>query len=118
MYLYLRQATSDRMVEQTLRACPSLLTDEAKSKIRAMVLSSPVSSDFTYAKKAVTKKTAPEVVSHVSAINLDVAANISELIVEQTLARLDKANLKLVNHDTNFKWPVFLHWASLNSYDK
>ena len=91
------QATSDRMVEQTLRACPSLLTDEAKTMIRGMVLSSSVSSDFTYAKKAVTKKSAPEVVSHVSAINLDVAANITELIVEQTLVKLDKANLKLVN---------------------
>ncbi len=65
--------------------------------IRGMVLSSSVSSDFTYAKKLVTKKSAPEVVSHVSAINLDVAANITELIVEQTLVKLDKANLKLVN---------------------
>jgi len=85
------------MVEQTLRSCPSLLTEEAKAAVRGMVLSSAVSSDFTYAKKAVTKKAAPEVVSHVSAINIDVAANISELIVEQTLLRLDKANQRLVS---------------------
>ena len=87
------------MVEQTLKACPTLLTEEAKRTVKSMVLSSSISSDFTYAKKAVTRKAAPEVVSHVSAINLDVAANITELIVEQTLVKLDRANLSLVSRD-------------------
>ena len=85
------------MVEQTLKACPTLLTEEAKRTVQSMVLSSSISSDFTYAKKAVTRKAAPEVVSHVSAINLDVAANITELMVEQTLVKLDRANLSLVS---------------------
>lgn len=84
------------MVAQTLRACPSLLTEDAKRTLQGMVQSSAVTSDFMYGKKAVTRKTAPEIVSHVSAINLDVAANISELLVDQTLAQLDKANLRLV----------------------
>ncbi len=111
--MYLHQATSDRMVEQTLRACPSLLTDETRSTIRGMVVSSAVSSDFTYAKKAVTKKCAPEVVSHVSGINLDVAANISELIVEQTLIKLDKANHKLVSHLRIMSLLIFVSASAL-----
>lgn len=90
------QDTSNRMVAQTLKACPTLLTEEAKQTLKGMVVSSGVTSDFTYGKKAVTRKAAPEIVSHVSAINLDVAANISELIVDQTLTMLDKANLRLV----------------------
>lgn len=84
------------MISQTLRACPDLLTEDAKKTLQGMTHSSGVTSDFMYAKKAVVRKAAPEIVSHVSAINLDVAAGISELIVEQTLTELERATLRLV----------------------
>ncbi len=53
--------------------------------------------EFVEAKKAVVRKAAPEVINHISAANIDTAAAISELIVEQTLERLDRCNAKLVS---------------------
>ena len=53
-------------------------------------------SGYVEAKKAVVRKASPEIINHISAINLDVAASISELIVEQTLEQLDKCNSRLV----------------------
>ena len=53
--------------------------------------------EYVDAKKAVVHKAAPEIVNHISAINLDIAASISELIVEQTLEKLDHCNSKLVS---------------------
>ena len=52
------------------------------------------------AKKSVAHKSAPEIINHISGINLDVAADISELIVEQTLMKLEKCNARLVSHMT------------------
>ena len=55
-------------------------------------------SEYVDAKKAVAHKAAPEIINHISGINLDIAADISELIVEQTLDKLEKCNAKLVSH--------------------
>lgn len=59
-----------------------------------------MSSEYMDAKKSVAHKSAPEIINHISGINLDVAADISELIVEQTLMKLEKCNARLVSHMT------------------
>ncbi len=53
--------------------------------------------DYVEAKKAVMRKSAPEIINHISSANIDTAASISELIVEQTLEQLDRCAAKLVS---------------------
>ena len=83
------------MVAQSNRACSKLLSVSASSTL-AELSSAELSTDLTQAKHAVGKKTAPEVINHVSAVNLDMAASISELVVEQTLLRLERSTAQLV----------------------
>ena len=83
------------MVIQSMKACPNLLNEQSQEQLRGFV-SHQQDRDYQYVKKAVAKKTAPEIINHISATNLDTAANISELLVEQILAKLDQANHKLV----------------------
>ena len=80
------------MVSQSLKACPTLLSEETLQQFVVMEMG----EDFMEAKKAVGHKMAPEIISRVSAINLDVAANISELIVEHILDKLERCNRTLV----------------------
>ena len=86
------QESSERMVSQSVKACPTLLSEETLQQFVVMEMG----EDFLDAKKAVGHKMAPEIISHVSAINLDVAANISELIVEHILDKLERCNNRLV----------------------
>ena len=90
------QETSETMVTRSLKACPGLLGDGAQESLRALVMHNQ-DRDYQYVKKAVAKKTTPEIINHISAINLDTAANISELLVEQTLAKMEQVNQKLVS---------------------
>ena len=92
----LSQETSEQMVTRSAKASSVLLSEEAKKTLRSFVVSKS-DRDFVLIKKAVAGRTAPEIANHVSAINLDVAANISELVVEQTLMKLERANHKLVH---------------------
>lgn len=93
----LTQETSEQMVTRSMKACPNLLSQQSQKQLRGLVMHEQ-DRDYQYVKKAVAKKTAPEIINHISAINLDTAANISELLVEQTLAKLDQANHKLVSN--------------------
>lgn len=86
------QESSERMVSQSVKACPTLLSEETLQQFVVMEMG----EDFLDAKKAVGHKMTPEIISHVSAINLDVAANISELIVEHILDKLERCNNRLV----------------------
>ena len=81
---------------RSLKACPGFLSEAAQESLRALVMHSQ-DRDYQYVKKAVAKKTTPEIINHISAINLDTAANISELLVEQTLGKLEQINHKLVS---------------------
>lgn len=80
---------------RSVKASSALLSEEAKKTLHGFVISKS-GGDFVQVKKAVNKRTAPEIANHVSAINLDVAANISELVVEQTLLKLERVIHKLV----------------------
>ena len=91
------QETSEQMVTRSMKTCPNLLSQQSQEQLRGLVMREQ-DKDYQYIKKAVAKKTAPEIINHISAINLDTAANISELLVEQTLAKLDQANHKLVSN--------------------
>ena len=79
-----------------MNACSRVLSEQAQETLRGLVMRQQ-DRDYHYVKKAVAKKTAPEIINHISAINLDIAANISELLVEHILAKLDQANMKLVS---------------------
>ena len=83
------------MVTRSMKACPNLLSQQAQDTLRGFVQRSQ-DRDYQYVKKAVAKKTAPEIINHISAINLDTAANISEFLVEQILSKVDQTNQKLV----------------------
>lgn len=85
------------MVTRSLKACPNWLSQQSQDTLRGFVQRTQ-DRDYQYVKKAVAKKTAPEIINHISAINLDTAANISEFLVEQILAKVDQANQKLVCH--------------------
>lgn len=62
--------------------------------------------DFVQARKDVLRHALPEIVNHVSDSNVDVAANISELVVEYTLESLERVNHKLVSLVTVIEWPA------------
>lgn len=83
------------MVTRSMKACPNWLSQQSQDTLRGFVQRTQ-DRDYQYIKKAVAKKTAPEIINHISAINLDTAANISEFLVEQILAKVDQANQKLV----------------------
>lgn len=84
------------MVTRSMKECPGLLNQQSQERLRALVMHKQ-DGDYQHVKRAVSRKTAPEIINHISAINLDTAANISELLVEQILAMLDQANQKLVS---------------------
>lgn len=68
-----------------------------------------IDSEFVEEKKAVASKTALEVVNHISSTNLDVVAAISELMVEETLEKLESSIAKLVRVPNTFTcdlWPL------------
>lgn len=52
--------------------------------------------EFALAKKAVVHKTAPEIVSTITGANVELAAGISEFIVDMTLEKLAECSAKLV----------------------
>ena len=54
-------------------------------------------SEFDVAKKTVVHKVVSEIINPISASNLDLAATISEYLVDKTLAKLEKINSKLVS---------------------
>ena len=54
-------------------------------------------SEFDVARKTVIHKVVPEIINPISASNLDLAATISEHLVEKTLVKLEKINSKLVS---------------------
>ena len=80
------------MVSQSMKACPQLLSEEI---LRQFVVAE-MGEDFLEAKKVVGHKMAPEIISRISSINLDVAAHISELITDRILEKLEKSNRRLV----------------------
>ena len=53
-------------------------------------------SEFDVARKTISHKVVSEIVNPISASNLDLAATISQHLVEKTLAKLEKINSKLV----------------------
>ena len=90
------QAMSESMVEKSMKICDALLSEESRQKLLGLVLQEK-GPEFAQAKKDVLRHALPEIVNHVSDSNVDVAANISELVVEHTLNCLEKINHKLVS---------------------
>ena len=84
------------MVNKTIEICEGLLTEETHLRLQNLVVCEK-GDDFVQAKKDVLRHALPEIVNHVSDSNVDVAANISELVVEYTLQSLEKVNHKLVS---------------------
>lgn len=84
------------MVDKTIGICDGLLSEETQMRLQNLVVCEK-GDDFAQAKKDVLRHALPEIVNHVSDSNVDVAANISELIVEYTLQSLEKVNHKLVS---------------------
>ena len=90
------QAMSERMVAKSMKICQALLSEEPREKLQGLVLQEK-GPEFAQAKKDVLRHALPEIVNHVSDSNVDVAANISELVVEHTLNCLEKINHKMVS---------------------
>ena len=88
------------MVTRSMKACPNWLSEQSQETLRGFVQRAQ-DRDYQYVKRAVAKKTAPEIINHISAVNLDTAANVSEFLVEQILAKVDQANQKLVRQLVN-----------------
>ncbi|CAI8056021.1 F-actin-uncapping protein LRRC16A [Geodia barretti] len=89
------QGNSERMVSQSVKACPSLLTDKDRQLLNTLIVSD-MGSEFDVAKKTVVHKVVSEIINPISASNLDLAATISEYLVDKTLAKLEKINSKLI----------------------
>jgi hypothetical protein len=89
------QGNSEHMVSQSVKACPSLLTDKDRQLLNTLVVSD-MGSEFDVAKKTVVHKVVSEIINPISASNLDLAATISEYLVDKTLAKLEKINSKLI----------------------
>ena len=81
------------MVSQSIKACPQLLSEETLQQF----VVAEMGEDFLEAKKVVGHKMAPEIISRISSINLDVAAHISELVTDRILEKLDRSNHRLVS---------------------
>lgn len=90
------QAMSEKMVAKSMKICQTLLSEEPREKLQGLVLQEK-GPEFVQAKKDVLRHALPEIVNHVSDSNVDVAANISELVVEHTLNCLEKINHKMVS---------------------
>ena len=84
------------MVNTATKICDTLLSEETQMRLQALAVCDK-GEEFAQAKKDVLRHALPEIVNHVSDSNVDVAANISELVVEHTLQSLEKINHKLVS---------------------
>lgn len=94
--IHCTQARSEKMVEKAVEICNTHLSEDTRMKLQDLVVCEK-GEEFAQAKKDVLRHALPEIVNHVSDSNVDVAANISELIVEHTLQSLEKINHKLVS---------------------
>lgn len=83
------------MVKKSVSICDTLLSEETCQSLLDLMVKSK-GAEFIQAKKDVLRHALPEIVNHVSDSNVEVAANISELIVEHTLHSLEKINHKMV----------------------
>lgn len=84
------------MVNKSIDVCTTLLNEEAVEKLKDLIVQDK-SSEFSQAKRDVLRHALPEIINHVSDTNVDVAATISEVVVEHTLQVLEKINHKLVS---------------------
>ena len=83
------------MVKKSISICDTLLSEETCQGLQELVVIGK-GEEFTQAKKDVLRHALPEIVNHVSDSNVEVAANISELVVDHTLRSLEKMNHKMV----------------------
>jgi hypothetical protein len=90
------QENIEKMVTQSVKACPTFLDDTNREALR-QIGSRELQNELSETKKAVTKKTSPEIINHISAVNLEAAAVISELIVDRTLDELEGCTGRLHN---------------------
>lgn len=91
------QAKSEKMVSKSISICDTLLSEETQQRLQSLVVCDK-GVEFVQAKKDVLRHALPEIVNHVSDSNVDVAANISELVVEHTLQSLEKINHQMVRN--------------------
>ena len=75
---------------------PSLPPSQDRNILSKLVVTE-MGSEFEEARKTVVHKVVPEIINPISASNLDLAATISELLVEKTLLKLERINSKLVS---------------------
>ncbi len=85
------------MVGKSKQISGSELPEELCGRLDELVLHSKT-REFSQAKRDLIRHSLPEVVNFVSDTNVEVAAEISEQLVDYTLARLDKINSKLVRN--------------------
>lgn len=83
------------MVTKSIGICDSVLSEDTCLSLQELVVQDK-GAEFLQAKKDVLRHALPEIVNHVSDSNVEVAANISELVVEYTLHSLEKINHKMV----------------------
>jgi len=83
------------MVAKTKQICGSGLPVETCGQLDGLVMHDKT-REFSQSKRDVIRHALPEIVNHVSDTNVEVAASISEQLVEYTLTRLDRINSKLV----------------------
>ena len=96
IFLFLKKR-SEKMVDKAIEICHSFLSEEIKTRLHNLIVEQK-GEEFAQAKKDVLRHALPEIVNHVSDSNVDVAANISELVVEHTLHSLERVNHKLVSY--------------------
>ena len=84
------------MVNKSISICESFLSEENRERLQNLVVCEKT-TEFTQAKRDVFRHALPEIINYVNDANVDVAASISELVVEHTLQSIEKINYKLVS---------------------
>lgn len=82
-------------MQKSIGICDKLLSEETQQSLQGLMVEEK-GVEFTQAKKDVLRHALPEIINHVSDSNVEVAANISELVVEHTLHSLEQVNHKMV----------------------
>ena len=90
------QAKSEKMILKSKQLCGSGLPEETCDQLDDLVIHNKT-REFSQSKRDVLRHALPEIVNHVSDTNVEVAAGISELLVDYTLSRLDRINSRLVS---------------------
>ena len=90
------QEKTEEMVHRSKVLCDFALSEEKLMQLDGLVVHEK-GSEFSLTKRGVLRHALPEIVKHVSETNVEMAASISELLVQYTLTCLDNIKAKLVS---------------------